>query len=466
MKIKIHLLALVSAVSTPLVAQGPPTPCEEVLGSTRTEPANVASTLNTLYGDNGLRLPNTFHNAHFQQSAQENLSPLNSRLATQLTQLPIASPASGFVYSLDASTGAYSRTAQSFGPILTERSETIGRNRLFVGFSYQNFDFDKLDGLDLQNLNSVFTHSTLSDCERDIFTSNADAIEGDVIVANTSIRLRVHQFTSFFTYGLTNSVDVSLAVPVLSTNMNVSSNAQIRRLGTAGFPDANPPINPIGARFPHTFTNGIQGVSNDVTTQLFPQSASATGIGDLTVRLKGNFYRWENGGLAAATDIRLPTGEELDFLGSGSFGFRPFVIVSHNFKRVSGHANLGYQVNGDSVLGGNPVTGVKGDLPDAFTYAVGTDVGVTDDVTLAFDFLGAHLGESDRLLQQEQTFFGGYKFANLAVTRESLTINNGSVGAKVNLGRRILLTFNAIFALNSAGLRDNVSPLIGISFTP
>jgi hypothetical protein len=29
-----------------------------------------------------------------------------------------------------------------------------------------------------------------------------------------------------------------------------------------------------------------------------------------------------------------------------------------------------------------------------------------------------------------------------------------------------LLTFNAIIALNDAGLRDNVSPLIGVSFTP
>jgi hypothetical protein len=248
--------------------------------------------------------------------------------------------------------------------------------------------------------------------------------------------------------------------------MNVTSNTQIRRLGTSGLPDVQPPIQPIGARFPHSFASNLQGVGDDITSQSFPQDASGTGLGDVTVRVKGNFYRWENGGVSAAADFRLPTGEELDFLGSGSFGFRPFLILSHNFKRVSGHANVGYQVNGDSALGGNPVTGVKGDLPDAFTYAFGTDVGVTNDVTLAFDFLGARLGESDRLLQQEQTFGGGYRFPNLAFSRSSLTINNGAVGAKVNLGRRVLLTFNAIIALNDAGLRDNVSPLIGVSFTP
>ena len=44
-------------------------------------------------------------------------------------------------------TGTFVRSTNSFGPILSDRAETIGRGRLAFGFSYQFFSFDHLDGV-------------------------------------------------------------------------------------------------------------------------------------------------------------------------------------------------------------------------------------------------------------------------------------------------------------------------------
>jgi len=48
-------------------------------------------------------------------------------------------PASGFIFSFNPSLGVITRETENFGPILTERADTIGKHKLFVGFSYQYF---------------------------------------------------------------------------------------------------------------------------------------------------------------------------------------------------------------------------------------------------------------------------------------------------------------------------------------
>ena len=77
-----------------------------------------------LFGSDGLTLRNPNHLAHFDSDFQANFGPFNTALGNQLTSLPLPSPASGFTYMFDTSLGVYTRSAQSFGPILAEQ---IGR---------------------------------------------------------------------------------------------------------------------------------------------------------------------------------------------------------------------------------------------------------------------------------------------------------------------------------------------------
>ena len=66
------------------------------------------------------------HEAHFvsQPNAQALLQQFNQALATQLSTFPIGSSSAGFTYTFDETLGAYNRTAESFGPIYTERPLT------------------------------------------------------------------------------------------------------------------------------------------------------------------------------------------------------------------------------------------------------------------------------------------------------------------------------------------------------
>ena len=68
--------------------------------------------------------------------------------------------------------------------------------------------------------------------------------------------------------------------------------------------------------------------------------------------------------MALGLDLRLPTGDEKNLLGTGAPGVQPFLVWSGNYGVVAPHLNAGYQWNGSSVLGGDPGSGISADLPD------------------------------------------------------------------------------------------------------
>jgi hypothetical protein len=94
-------------------------------------------------------------------------------------------------------------------------------------------------------------------------------------------------------------------------------------------------------------------------------TASAGGIGDVTFRVKGTLVKGERAGLAVGVDVRTPTGNDLNYLGSGAIGVRPFAAVDYR-ARVSPHASIGYEANGSSVLASTDQSTAKS-LPNFLT---------------------------------------------------------------------------------------------------
>src|SRR6185503_12852025 len=127
--------------------------CLSALDATaQTKASSLATLFEDIYGPNGLvlssddvQLDGTNHAAHFNSAFQSEFRLVNIALTSQLASIPLPSPASGFTYRFDPATGTFVRSTRSFGPILTERGETIGRGRLAFGFSYQFLSFDHLD---------------------------------------------------------------------------------------------------------------------------------------------------------------------------------------------------------------------------------------------------------------------------------------------------------------------------------
>jgi hypothetical protein len=414
----------------------------------QTRPATLSTLFEDVFGPNGLvvssddvQLDGTNHAAHFNSAFQSDFRLMNIALTSQLTVVPVPSPASGFIYQFDPATGTFVRSTRSFGPILADRGETIGRGRVAFGANYQYFSYDHLDGVSLTAVPAVFRH--------DAYRSTPG--RSDVISTINTIDVTVGQFTAALTYGLTDRIDVSAAVPIITTRLSLLSNAAIQRVGTG--PN-------LSVHYFHDDT--AQGGFG--SKHQFFAAGSASGVGDLLLRVKGTLMREGPRALAAGLDVRLPSGDEENLLGSGAPGIRPFVALSGGFRALAPHANLAYQWNGKSVLAGDVREGRKADLPDQFAYAFGTDISVNPHLSLVFDVLGQRIINSPRL----STFafdavgpFGTANLRDLSFSTSSFWTTAGALGVKANLAPRLLINFNLRFAMGSNGLTDRISPLIG-----
>jgi hypothetical protein len=420
---------------------------------------------------------------------------LASGVANQLLLLPIVSPASGVIYGEDSSTGVLTKRRRGLGPVFAERAETIGRGKLFIGFGYQRYNFDSL-GVRQQTFQQA-TNDILNNNGREITTNKTsiklkdlrflfqrqNAIGGttptggpigtcpcvDIATGgNTSTgwnnqplidttaptEIITTQNSVFFTYGLTRWFDASVVLPMVSTSLNSSGTGTLRNV-------LPPPV---------------QFQAGNPTTSPFAFNSSATGIGDITIRLKAAVPNTGDTGIAFAVDIRTPTGDERDFRGAGAAGIKPFVIASRTFGPITPHANVGYQFNGKSVLAGDLQTGAKGSLPDQFFYAVGADIDVRNRFTVAFDVLGQTLYDAQvaHLVTDFQVANGTVRTNYLSFWQlanpteryiEDIKIVNGSVGIKTILVGNLMATVNVLFKLNKDGLRAKAAPMFGLSYT-
>jgi hypothetical protein len=414
-------------------------------------PATLATLFEDIFGPRGLvvasqevTVDGSTHAAHFNSAFQSDFRLVNIALTSQLAAIPLPSPASGFTYRFDPATGTFQRSTRSFGPILTDRGETIGKGRMAFGFSYQFFSFDHLDGVPLVSVPAVFTHDSFQ----------LGGGRSDVIGTVNTITADVSQFSGALTYGVTDRVDISLAVPIVRTRLSLLSNATIHRVGTGTTFDVH--------YFPDE--NAIGGFG---TTHQFFAQGSAAGIGDLVVRAKGTVLREGERALAAGLDIRLPTGDERSLLGSGALGLRPFAAFSTAFGKFAPHANVAYQWNGDSVIAGDVRSGTKDDLPDRFTYALGTDMGVNDRFSIVVDLTGQRVLDSPRLVTTQRTAegpAGSVTLPDLRFETDSYWINSGALGFKANVAATLLINFNLRFAIGENGLTDRVAPLLGFEW--
>lgn len=397
-------------------------------------------------------------------------SPLNAAIGRQSALLPLASPSSGITFSWNPVAKTFASSTDSYGPILGERAETIGKGRVFLGFSYQYFKFDALDGVNLKNMPVVLTQPDSVSPEDPSRTCsiNGDSIDTacgyirDVIRTDNRIDLKVHQFTTYVAYGLTNRIDVSVAIPIENVRMGISSEATIA---------------PNSQSFVHVFVPHGNCV-DPCFQRSFSNTGNASGIGDITLRVKGTAWKGERAGLALGVDVRVPTGDQLDFLGAGAAGFKPFVNLSYR-ARISPHAVVGYEINGSSVVAGDVTTSRKERLPSQLTYAAGADVWLTKRLSAAFDFVGQEVFQAQRSSvgtftePAECTDSNCNAFIDPPNVDQALLLRAGSynatsasIGAKVRPFSGLLLTGNVLIRLNdNTGLRAKYVPLVGVSYT-
>ncbi len=351
-------------------------------------------------------------------------------LAAQLSQLPLATAISGS--GLTFKGGIPTVSTESLGTILTQRGETLGKHRFFLSVNYQRFDFGSIDGLSLKNLPT-------GDVQPPPPT-------GVYVKAQTRIDLKVDQFTALGSFGLTDRIDISFIVPFSKVSLTTgSTGCQYNNVASATQQVCPSPLPPLGVS---SFTYYFPG--------------SAQGLGDVSVDLKANVLKLERTSMAVGGEVRFPTGDETNYLGTGAYGVKPYVVFSHR-GRITPNINLAYQANGSSALFTDLKTGVHLRLPDSFMYSGGADFLVVKRFTLTAEFLGQYVINGPRITLGTLQSNG-----NLVPTVNPLTgsyaMDNAGAGFKINLFKGLLISANVMFKLDKGGLRSNVVPLAGISY--
>ena len=383
------------------------------------------------------------HAAHFVPGESQELTPFlfNQAIASQLATFPLGSSSGGFTYTFDSSLGTYARSTNSFGPSFAERALTIGRRRWNMAASYQHASYSTFEGKDLDDRDIKFylTHEPLG---------NNDFFEGDLIETALSLDLKTDTFAFFVNYGITDSLDVGIAVPILHVSMDASVDATVLRLATQN-------ITAI-----HQFD------SSGASTSTFTENGSATGIGDLTIRAKYHFLKAGGGGLALGLDLRTPTGDDENLLGTGATQAKFLLIGSTEARMFGPHFNIGYTFSSDS---GNDFFNVT----DEFNYVFGTEFVVHPSVTIAADVVGRQFRDSGRLVETAKTFNfrsvagvpGSATFNEFAQQSGSLNNVIGAIGAKFNPAPNLLISANILFPFTDAGIRSNIVPVIGFEYS-
>ncbi len=361
---------------------------------------------------------------------------LTNAIGVSIANIPLSAASGGAIWGRSAR-GLPVRTATSSGPIFAERGQTLGRGRLLVATTFNRIDYRSLRGVPISDLVFTFTHQ---DTEGNGLGD--PSFESDVIEMRADLKVNVTTVTPVITYGLTDWIDLSVALPLVRSSMTGVSEAQI-------IPFSNPT--------PHHFGTG----QNPLLRATTGASGSASGIGDVVIRAKAGLVSTPTGAFALLGDVRLATGKEEDFLGTGGTSFSVIGIGSLRRGAFSPHLNGGYIHRGGKFQN------------DAILATVGFDHLMGRNATLAVDVITSwQMGDSKLAFPAPiavNDLIGNavsvrvVRPTNIPDRRDDLAL--ASFGAKLGIGAGVNLIVNSLVPLRQNGLQPNVGWTLGFEYS-
>ena len=339
-----------------------------------------------------------------EQAAIATRDTISKLLVLELATLP-SSSGGGFTYRLDPALGTVIRASDSFGPLFTERSLLAGRGRASFGVSFSSVSYDNIDGRSLRDGTLVSTAS--------IFRGDTTPFDVETI----TLKFRTDTVTLNGTVGITDQLDISAGIPFIRLNLE-------------------------GER-----------VDNYRGQQLLQASGSAStaGLGDIVLRARYNMYHSGASGMAVGAEVRLPTGDEEDLLGTGSTSFTPRFIGSYEQDRVGIHGEVGYTLRGVS---------------EALTYAGAVTAVAAPRLTLVGELLGRRLNAVGRLVETTLPHprLAGVDTVRLTSSDETADRLLVVAGFKWNIASTWLLTANVLRPLTDVGLNARWVPSVTFDY--
>jgi hypothetical protein len=387
------------------------------------------------------------HGSHFAPSASTQngtmIDFITSAISGNVADFPFSAASGGTTFRFEG--GMPVPTSNSTGPVFAERGQTLGRGRVLMGFSYNTFRYTSLRGVPLDNVQLVFTHENVTGPRCDsIFGRSCDpmgvpSFENDIMPFTLSLDIHVTLASFVLTYGISDRLDIGVALPVVSTTLD-------------GHSEAN--IIPFGGDSAFHYFGGT--ATDPVLTASRIVHGTATGIGDVALRLKLNVHNSDRSSVALLADGRFPTGSEADLLGAGQFSGRLLGIVSGRFGAFSPHADVGY------------LRRVGNLRNDAVLATIGFDHLMAPAVTLAVDLISQFQVGGDKLVVPGPVTYTE-PFVRTQQTSDIPNIHddmiNGSIGMKFVLSNGPTVIVNTLVPLNKGGLRPNVLYTMGLEYS-
>jgi hypothetical protein len=386
------------------------------------------------------------HGDHFVPAAVASngtvISFLTNSIGSNVANIPLSATSGGSTFSFQG--GIPTRTSTSAGPIFGERAQTLGRGRVLASLTRTGVHFKTLRGVDLEHIRFTFTHanSDFPGCDSvaggDCSLFGVPVLENETIDLNLALDVRLTVTGFLLTYGITDRIDIGVAIPVVSVSLDGISSAQITPFG--------PP--PAVHFFGGTPDDPILTASRSV-------GGSTTGLGDVDGRIKVNLRRGEPLSLAILGDVRFPTGSESNLLGSGAFAVRGLGILSAHFGNFSPHANVGYLYRGGEFEN------------DAVLATVGFDHLLAPWATLAIDVISQlQVGDSPLEVPGPVQIQAPYQrtIVPTVIPDRRDDVVDGSVGMKLTAARGLTVLANGGWSLNRGGLRPDVIWTAGLEY--
>jgi hypothetical protein len=372
------------------------------------------------------------HESHYIEAArlasEDLVSFLTNSITTSIGSLPISSTSGGTTFSFVG--GAPVRSTTSAGPIFAERASTLGKGRLLAGVNTTGLAYKKLRGEDISDLTINLGHQDvgnpgLGDVE----------FENDIIGISLDMELTLQVTTLFATYGLTDRLDVSVALPFVMANFDGEAEGLV--------------YNPTGSVSGVHFFGSASSPSLTASSEV---DGSSSGIGDIAVRAKFHLTGSNESGTALLADVRLPTGDDEQFLGAGALSASGQFVASTTRGKFSPHLNVGYALRtGDEQTG-------------AMVGTVGFDYMISRPATIAIDLLSSfQVGENKQTLPPTIELQND-EIEGTNIPDEKDNPIGLSVGGRFLLGSFTLVT-NGLFPLKAGGMQASFAWTLGLERT-
>jgi len=341
-----------------------------------------------------------------QQATAATRDTLARALLVELSAVPLTTSSGGFNYRFNPSLGTIERVTRGFGPFFVDRATTAGGGQASISATFRYSRFETLDGRNLRDGSLVTTSNK--------FRDEAAPFEVEALALNIDTRT----FTLFGNYGLTDRIDLGIAMPVVQLTLSgqrVSTYRGARLLQASGQVDE-------------------------------------IDLADIPIRSKVRFGHISALNVAADFEVRLPTGNPDALSGSGRYAFTGAVIGSAGEGAIEGHFNAGYTVGGASrqlALAG----AAEATVGDRVTFSGETLIRRIDGLRGILDVAVPHPSIT------------GVDTLRLLPTGGSTTTMSAVAGVRWNVTRTWLVNSYIVVPVADGGLHARPTPAFSVDYS-